>query len=138
MTKTERDPRIDPISGDVVERDGVTRTVLEIWDGATIGMPERFSVLFLHQKRGREEEATTGTLSLAKWRDRTVDATIIRRGDDPRDVTQADRDELRAVLWDVIREGTRHWIDRDRELHDVLLGMACDVQYAIDETTNTE
>lgn len=58
--------------------------------------------------------------------------------DDPRDVTQADRDELREAIWEVAREHTRHWIDRDRELHDVLLGMVCDVRCAIDDAANTE
>lgn len=74
-----RDPRIDPIAGDVVTRKGVTCAV-----------------------------------------------------------THVDRDELRKAIWDVIREDTRCWTDRDRELHDVLLGMACEVRCELDETTNAE
>lgn len=132
-----RDPRIDPIEGDVVERNGVTRTVMELFRVDANSFPWQFRVCFRHQKRGREEEETCGALSLDEWRDRTAGATILKRGDDPRDVTQADRDSLREAIWEAIRERTRYWVDRDRQIHDVLLGMACDVRYAI-EAENAE
>lgn len=122
-----RDPRIDPIAGDVVRSGKVTRRVSRIWTDPYAGGT------FVICGRGTGE---THMMPIIMWRERTEGATIVKRGDDPRDVTQAKRDALRGAIWAVIRDRTKKWADRDRQIHDVLLGMACDVQYAIDEAEN--
>lgn len=128
-----RDPRLDPIVGDVVERNGVVREVTELWYADRLGLSGTTHVCFRHQKRGREEEEATGLLSLVRWHARTEGATILKRGDDPRDVTQEERDAFREAIWEVINDRTRYWVDREREIQDVFLGMSCDIQYALDE-----
>lgn len=119
-----RDPRIDPIVGDMVERNGVVRAVTELWYVDRLGLSGTSHVCFRHHKRGREEEEATGALSLAKWRERTEGAKILKRGDDPVIVTQEARDALKDAIWEVIKGRTKHWVDREQEIYDALSELA--------------
>lgn len=125
-----RDPRIDPIEGDVVERDGVVREVSDVW--------ENHIVTFFHTKRGREDEGTLADLTIHAWRDRTAGATIVKRGDDPHTVTQEDRDALYDAIWKVIADRTANWVDRDVEVYDVVCVMAGALLGVIEESENAE